>query len=245
MADAKKTVLITGAAGRIGLALRDGLADRYNLRLMCHRTVLEPRQGEEVVVADLGDLEAVRRAVDGVDAIVHMAGNPNMHASFADTLSANIVGAYHVYEAARLHNVPRVVFASTNHVTGVYEEIGALVVPELPVRPDGFYGASKAYGELLGRYYCDRYGLAVICLRIGSFIPKPTSQRTLGTWISRRDMVQLTWRGIETPVRYGIYYGISANSRRQWDITGAREQLGYAPEDNGEDYAGEVLVPRA
>jgi hypothetical protein len=136
--------------------------------------------------------------------------------------------------------VPRVVFASTNHVTGMYERNGTLVLPDLPVRPDSFYGASKASGEALGRYYHDRHGLAVLCLRIGSAVAKPANPRALGTWISERDMAQLVWRSIEAPVTFGIFYGISGNTRRQWDITNARDLLGYTPEDNGETYAGEV-----
>lgn len=245
MDGAKKKVLITGAAGRIGQALRDGLRERYRLRLMYHRTIPATEPGEDVVIADLADLSAVQRAVDGVDAVVHMAGNPSTRATFEETLSANIVGTYHVYEAAHQAGVPRVVFASTNHVTGMYEQDGSLVLPDLPVRPDSFYGASKAYGEALGRYYHDRHGLAVIVLRIGSFLPKPTNPRTLGTWISSRDMVQLTWRSIEASVAYGVFYGISGNTRRQWDITNARELLGYAPEDNGEAYASEVTAARS
>jgi hypothetical protein len=113
------------------------------------------------------------------------------------------------------------------------------------VRPDSFYGASKAYGEALGRYYHDRHGLAVICLRIGSATPKPANRRALGTWISPRDMTQLVWRSIEAAVPFGIFYGISGNTRRQWDITNARELLGYAPEDDGETYAAEVEAAAA
>ena len=242
MNDSKKMVLITGAAGRIGQTLREGLRERYQLRLMYHRTIPPTEPGEDVVIADLADMAAVQRAVDGVDAIVHMAGNPSTRATFEETVAPNIVGTYHVYEAARLAGVPRVVFASTNHVTGMYEQAGSLVLPDLPVRPDSFYGASKAYGEALGRYYHDRHGLAVIVLRIGSFLTKPGGSRALGTWISPRDMVQLTWRSIETPVTFGIFYGISGNTRRQWDITNARDLLGYAPEDNGEAYADEVVA---
>lgn len=237
-----KKVLITGAAGRIGRVLHAGLADRYQLRLMYHQTVMPVRPDEEAYVADLADLAAVRRATHGVEAIVHLAGNPSTQASFEETLQANIVGVYHVYEAARLEGVPRVVFASTNHVTGMYEREGRLVLPDMPVRPDSFYGASKAYGEALGRYYHDRHGLAVICLRIGSALAKPGNLRTLGTWISERDMTQLIWRSIEAPVSFGVFYGISGNTRRQWDIGNACDLLGYAPEDNGEAYAAAVIA---
>jgi dTDP-4-dehydrorhamnose reductase len=235
-----KKVLITGAAGRIGRGLHAELAGRYLLRLMYHRTTVPVGPNDEAVVTDLEDFDGIRQAVEGVDAIVHLAGNPSTQASFEAVLHANIVGTYHVYEAARLAGVPRVVFASTNHVTGMYERHGSLVWPDLPVRPDSFYGVSKAYGEALGRYYYDRHGLAVICLRIGSATPKPANLRALGTWISQRDMAQLVWRSIEAAVPFGIFYGISGNTRRQWDITNARDLLGYAPEDNGETFAAEV-----
>jgi uronate dehydrogenase len=171
---------------------------------------------------------------------VHLAANPSTRASFEETLRTNIVGTYHVFEAARQEGVGRVVFASTNHVTGMYERAGALVLPNLPPRPDSYYGVSKAYGELLGRYYHDLYGLAVICLRIGSFLPQPRDVRGLSTWLSPRDMVQLVWRSLEASVTYGVYYGISGNSRRRWDITNAREELGYDPEDDAERFAGEL-----
>lgn len=234
-------MLITGAGGSIGQALHAGLRGRYRLRLMYHRAMGEVQPDEEAAQAELEDLAAVREIVRGCDAVVHLAGNPSTKASFEETLHANIVGTYSIYEAARSEGVPRVVFASTNHVTGMYERDGSLVLPDLPVRPDSFYGASKAYGEALGRYYHDAHGLAVICLRIGSFLSKPGNARALGTWISERDMVQLTWRSIEASVGYGVYYGISGNTRRQWDLTNARSELGYAPEDNGEGYAPEVL----
>src|SRR5438046_6652930 len=106
----------------------------------------------------------------------------------------------------------------------------------MPVRPDGYYCASKAYGEALGHWYSDAHGVAVICLRIGSYLDRPTNVRNLSTWLSPRDMAQLTWRGIESTVPFAIVYGISGNTRRYWDIGTAQRVLGYAPEDNAEEY---------
>ena len=113
--------------------------------------------------------------------------------------------------------------------------------PEMPVRPDSLYGASKAFGESLGRYYVDRYGLEVISLRIGSFQPDSAvierkSDRILSTWLSHRDCVQLVQCSIEADVRFGIYYGISGNTRAYWDLQNARRELGYAPQDNSEHF---------
>ena len=239
----RKKVLITGAAGRIGRVLHQGLKGRYDLRLLYHRTVLPASEGEEVFLASIADLGKMEEVVDGVDAIVHMAGDPSLGASWESVLEKNIKGTYHLYEAARRKKVKRVVFASTNHVTGYYEQEGIYTTPDMPSRPDSYYGASKAFGEDLGRYYADAHGLEVICLRIGSFQPRDavrnrTNQRILSTWLSHRDCVQLTWRSIEAEaVRFGVFYGISANTRAYWDIENGRRLLGYEPEDDAEDFA--------
>jgi uronate dehydrogenase len=238
----RKKVLITGAAGRIGQVMRAGLKDRYDLRLMYHRTVLEAVEGEEVAMGSVADMAAIEAAVDGVDAVVHMAGDPSTSAPWESVLEKNIQGVYCTYEACRKKGVKRVIFASTNHVTGFYEQDGAYTTPEMPERPDSLYGVSKAFGEDLGRYYVDEYGLEVICLRIGSFQPDSAvrerkGDRILSTWLSHRDCVQLVRCGIEADVRFGIYYGISGNTRAYWDIQSARQELGYEPEDNAERLA--------
>ena len=166
-----------------------------------------------------------------------------MDASFEDCQRQNSLGTYCIYEACVRRNCPRVVFASTNHVTGMYEKDGIDTGPDMPVRPDSFYGASKAHGEALGRYYSDNFDLAVICLRIGSFQAEESvinrkSDRILSTWLSHRDAVQLCWRSIEKEqVKFGIYYGISGNTRAYWDIRNAVSELGYAPEDDAEQHA--------
>src|SRR5579859_4643115 len=158
----RRLVLITGAAGMIGKQLQGYLRNRYRLRLMYHKTVLPAVGDDDVVVGDIRDLATVERMVEGVDAIVHLAGDPNMHAEFESTFENNIRGTYNVYEAARRHGKPRVVFASTNHVAGWYEVLKEYVTPDMPVRPDGYYGASKAYGEALGHWYSDAHGVAVV-----------------------------------------------------------------------------------
>jgi nucleoside-diphosphate-sugar epimerase len=236
----RRFVLVTGAAGMIGKQLQGYLRERYRLRLMYHKTVLPAVGDDEVIVGDACDLATVERAVDGVDAIVHLAGEPNMHATFDDVFEKNIRGVYNIYEAAKRHGNPRVVFASTNHVAGWYEVQKEYVTPDMPVRPDGYYGASKAYGEALGRWYHDAFGLSVICLRIGSYLDRPANVRNLSTWLSPRDMAQITWRSIESDVGYGIFYAISGNTRRYWDIADTQRVLGYEPEDNGEDYAAAI-----
>jgi len=255
-----RRVLITGAAGRIGRVLAEHLAGRYPLRLLYHNTVPEAHAGaaavargtgapapvpgtpHDVAVGNVSDLGAMERACAGVAAVAHMAADPRVQAPWESILDANIAGAYAVYEAARRTGVPKVVFASSNHATGYYERENTYTTPDMPVRPDSYYGVSKAFGEALGRYYVDAFGLSVICLRIGSFQPRPRGERQLATWISHRDTAQLVWRGIESDLPFGIFYGISGNTRAYWDIANARELLGYAPEDDAETHAAEVLA---
>jgi uronate dehydrogenase len=233
-------VLVTGAAGRIGQALRPYLRERYSLRLIAHRRQLEPVPGEEVVVAGLDDLARVEAACQGVEAIVHLAANPSGRAPWESALEDNVVGTYNVFESARRAGVRKVVFASTNHVSGWYEREGTYVQPEMPVRPDSLYGVSKAFGEALGRYYSDAFGMSVVCLRIGSFLAKPTTVRALSTWLSHRDCAQLVLRSLESDLPFGVFYGISGNRRRYWDISSAESVLGYSPEDDAENHAAEV-----
>jgi len=253
-----KRVLITGAAGRIGQSLAGLLADRYDLRLLYHHSIPErhaeaaeraraagaPVAAEgrtEVFVADAQDLEAMQRACQGVDAVVHLAGDPRVPAPWESILANNIVGLRNTYEAARLVGVKKIVFASSNHATGVYEQRGVYTTPEMPVRPDSYYGVSKAFGEALGAHFSDEFGLSIICLRIGSFQERPRNERHLATWLSERDAAQLVWRAIESDVPFAIVYAISGNTRAYWDISSARELLGYAPEDDGESYAAELV----
>lgn len=235
-----KKVLMTGASGAIGVSLRDLLSDRYALRLQERpggQPVGPARAGEEIVEANIADLAGMRAAVRGTDAVIHLAASSAVGTPWDDALQNNIVGVYTTLEAMRQEGVRRMVFASTNHVTGYNELKGRPCYPDMPVRPDGFYGASKAFGEALSRFYVDEHGLEVICLRIGSWQPEPKNKRSLSTWLSPRDMAQLAWRAIETPLTWGIFYAISGNARRYWDIGPTQEQLGYEPEDDGERFA--------
>jgi NAD+ dependent glucose-6-phosphate dehydrogenase len=237
----KKRVLITGAAGRIGSSLVEHLNDRYHLRAHYHRTIPEPPPVADRVVADISDFEQIAPALQGMDAVVHMAADPSTRATWESVRRRNIDGTYNVLEAARQAGVGKVVFASTNHVMGMYDRDQQWpVYGSQPVRPDSLYGVSKACGEALGRYYHDQFGLSVICLRIGWFLPQPRDEISRWMWLSPRDCAQITWRAIESDLGFGIFYAISGNGGRHWDITETIEQLGYRPEDDAEDYAAEL-----
>lgn len=232
-------VLITGAGGEIGRALRAGLYGHYTaLRLLDIEPQDAARSEEELLTADVTDLDAMRAALKGVDCVVHLAGVPRED-TWETILPNNIVGTYNVFEAARLNRVKRVLFASSNHVVGYHRaarQIGTDVLP----RPDSRYGVSKVFGEALGRLYADKHGLSVACLRIGSYRDRPQDARQLSTWISARDMVQLTRRCIDAPdYHYLVAYGVSANTRSRW-LNPAADFLGYRPQDNAEDFAAEL-----
>ena len=229
---------MTGAAGRIGRVLREAWRGRFpTLRLVDVCDLGERRPGEELVQLDVTDFEGLRRALDGIEVVVHLAGIPSEDL-FARLLEANVRGTYNVFEAARQCGVGRVVFASTNHVTGFYprtQRIG----PDDPVRPDSMYGATKVFGEAVGRLYVDKWGLEVVSVRIGSFRERPVSPHSLGMWLSPRDGVQLFTKAVTAPrVGYLVVFGLSRNERSWWDNPGALV-LGYEPVDSAEDQFGD------
>ncbi|MGW8994230.1 NAD-dependent epimerase/dehydratase family protein [Streptomyces zhihengii] len=244
---APRTVLLTGAAGGLGTLMR-GLLPAYGYELRLFDVV--PIEGEpDAVVADLADREAVREAVRGVDAVIHLAGI-SLESTFDKILRANIEGTYHLFEAAREENVGRVVFASSNHAVGYVPRPagpgpvapGDLIPVETRHRPDTFYGLSKCFGEDLAQLYWDRHGLETVSVRIGSCFMEPTSVRMLSVWMSPGDGARLFHAALTAEdVGHSIVYGSSANTRLWWDLSTARA-LGYEPQDDSEQYAPKLLA---
>jgi uronate dehydrogenase len=246
-ADQHQTVLITGGAGRIGRYLKDRLRrPGRTLRLL---DVTPPeRQAEDAdgahgiehVVASVTDYPAVHAAMEGVDAVVHLAGIASTKAPASDLTHVNITGTTHVFEAARLHGVRRIVFASSNHAAGFGERTitGEAGLP----RPDSFYGVTKVFGEALGSLYHDRDGMDVVCLRIGTCKDQPTDLRSLGTWLSPDDAGRLVEAALRHPSPgFVVVWGVSDNRRRPraWTLDAARA-LGFRPEDDGEAFADQI-----
>jgi uronate dehydrogenase len=230
-------ILLTGAGGNLGRQLRTPMRQWANVvRLTDIVEFGAPGPGEEVTAADLRDKAAVNALLEGVDAVVHLGGI-SVEAPFADLLEANIRGVHHLYSAAQKAGVKRIVFASSNHVTGFYPT-NQVIDTEAPMRPDCLYGVTKCFGEALSRYYFDRFGLETVCLRIGSSFEEPRNARMLNTFLSYRDFIELVRCALFTPrVDHSIVYGVSDNRVTWWDNSKARH-LGFRPSDSSIRYEG-------
>ncbi|HZP79038.1 MAG TPA: NAD(P)-dependent oxidoreductase [Pseudolabrys sp.] len=236
-------VLITGASGDIGSRLRKILKPVYSLRLSDIRRPSDLAADEEFAQADLADLAAVERAVDGIEGIVHLGGH-SVEGSWDTILNANIIGCYNLFEAARKKGVERVIFATSNHAVGYYPRSRKIGL-DVPVRPDSRYGVSKAFGEALAAMYAYKHGLRVTCIRIGNVGDKPIDLRRMSIWLKPEDLAQLIRIGLEHPdIRYEIFYGMSDNARAWWDNSNAAK-FGYKPQGKSEDYVKDAMAAQA
>ncbi len=257
MAAKPRLVALTGAAGTIGVHVRRYLGSQYDWRFLTRpggRVVKEPDDAKKAIACGTLDFEGLKRAFEGVDAVVHLAvetphkagssmveEDADAVARQATTMMNNIQGSYNVFEAARLGGVRRIVFASSNHAVGMYEIKNDLPIDHraLP-RPDSLYGVYKCCIEALGRFFWDQYGISVYCLRIGT-IPgeadRPSGDRSRATWQSGRDLAHQIDRCLATDHEgFEIFYGVSRNAARFWDIEHAGRTIGYDPQDRAEDH---------
>lgn len=232
-------LLLTGAAGNLGRELRPRLKAYCEVLRLSHRREFgEAAPGEEIRLATLEDQEQMLALLEGVDAVVHMGG-VSTEQPWEPILAGNIVGAVNLYEAARKQGVKRIVFASSNHVTGFYRQ-DEVVNTRMPPKPDGFYGLSKAFGEDLAQLYWDRWGIETVSLRIGSSYAEPKDRRMLATWLSFDDLERLIVAALTTPiVGHTIIYGMSDNAITWWDNTHARH-IGYRPQDSSDVFRAAV-----
>ena len=236
-----KKVALSGASGNMGRVLRVELQKLgVNLRSAGGRTALLPlHAGEDVMHGDLRDPAVVDRLLTGIDVLVHLAGT-SIERPLPEIIDNNLVALHQVYEGARRNKVKRVIFASSNHAFGMHSVDSKLGL-DAPFRPDGLYGLSKAWGELMARMYWDKHGVEGISLRIGSCLPAPENFRHLSTWLGHADTVQLVMRCIDTPaVGYQAVWGVSDNPRSYW-TPNAAAPIGYQPRQCAEDFAAPFL----
>jgi uronate dehydrogenase len=233
-------VLLTGASGGVGARLRK------LLRPLCTELILSDLKApadlqpdEKFIAADLANLDEVKRAVEGIDGIVHLGGF-SVEGPWKTILDANITGTYNLFEAAHQAGVKRIIFASSNHVVGFYPRTQTIDT-RAEIRPDTRYGVSKAFGEALGAFYAYKFGIGVTCIRIGNVDEEPREERLLSIWLKPEDLVELIRIGLQRPnLVFEIVYGASDNKRTWWDNSHARE-LGYRPTGRSEDFAAKAL----
>ena len=251
----KPRVLVTGASGLIGGIIVERLSPKYEFSALNRR----PVEGVPCLQADIADYDAMAPAFEGVDAVVHMANYIEDVFDWDRHLSAGIIGTRNVLEAARAHGVARVVYGSTGDTqtgyeydddlpygriaAGVYDQppgTWPMITHLDPVRPKSVYGACKVFGEALGRYYADVFGLSVLCVRLGSVTPsdRPTQRRQLSGYLSHRDCAAVIDRCLEAPpaLKFDILRATSNNKMRWLDIEHTRRVLGWEPQDSADDF---------
>ena len=234
-----RRVLVTGAAGRIGSYFAQHAQGKYDLRLMVQKPGDEKDIQElgEIVIGDLSELDNLKQFCQGIDTVVHMAGNPDPNATWEKLLAPNVQGVYNIMAAAKSAGCRRVILASSIHaVSGGRGDVQ--VKTSEPVNPGDLYGVTKAFGEALGRYMAEQEGLSVIALRIGGFQPTEAAEDEhmvgmMDAYVSHRDLNQLIHRCIDVEnLQFAVFHGLSNNRFNRLDISDARELVGYEPLDD-------------
>jgi uronate dehydrogenase len=231
-----KPVLLTGASGVLGRVLAKSLAAQgWVLRLTDIAPFPDPvPAGAAFVQVDLNDGPAILGLAEGCGTILHFGGISVEH-PFETVIGPNIRGLYHAYEAARLQKA-RMVFASSNHVVGFHERTETLDA-DCAFLTDGYYGLSKAYGELMGRLYWDKHGVTSVFLRIGSCRAEPTDDRMLATFLSHGDLVRMVERSTLADIGGClVIWGASSNRRMTWWRNDDRAAIGWQPQDSADGY---------
>lgn len=237
-----KRIAITGAAGLVGRHLRQELAGTGD-QIVCIdlQKIEDVRSNEVSLVVDITDQETLARHLEGVDAVVHLAACTT-DAAWPEQVRLSVEGCISLFEASRRAGVRRVVYASSHHVVGLHPRVphGPRVGDTAILRPDSRYAVGKAFGESVAALYAYKFGMSVLCVRIGNLNIRPIDRRRLGSWISARDLAQLVRIGIVHPdIVFEIVYGISDATGRHYDNSSAYA-LGYQPQDSSEGWDRQI-----
>lgn len=236
----RERILITGPGGRVGTQIVPLLREHFALRLFDSQP-LAAGGDDEAIVGDIRDFDVLRKACEGVHAMVHLAAISDEADFHSKLLPINLGGVYNAFEAARQTGLKKVVFASTGQTILNYGK-ETHVTTEMPARPSTVYACTKLFGEALARHYSEAHGMAMICIRLCYFrayddpLLRIPGHEVQYDWCSPRDFTQLLVKSIRSDLRFGVFLGISNNTKCRWDISNARELLGYAPRDNAADF---------
>jgi nucleoside-diphosphate-sugar epimerase len=237
-------VLITGSSGTVGRILMVHLLDDFELYGADLRISKMAANEFQTDISKHAQIAAVFEQIAPLPYVIHLAGDPRVEADWQSVLRNNIMGTRNVYEAAKVHGIRRIIFASSHHVAGMYEgkpptlhrePSPKMISVRHEARPDSDYGTSKLFGEGLARQYYELYGVESICLRMGTVLAddSPTGEeRHRKTWLSHRDLVALVKRSLLSDTKFGIYYGVSNNKGRYWDISNAKDEMDFEPVDD-------------
>ena len=246
----RRKVLITGASGLIGGLTIKHLSDKFEFSGLSRR----PVAGIPHLAADITDAEAIRPAFAGIHTVLHLAAatGDDQWQAWEPTMAITVQGTLNVYEAARAAGVKRVVFFSSGCcqlalewdpqypfgklANGPDSEIPAswpMVGLDWPVRPDSPYAVGKLFGENLGRYYADKYGISTLAIRLGGVLPedRPRLRRQYPGFLSHADCVQIIDKCLGAPesLKYDIFNAISENKYRWRSTDHTKEVLNWRP----------------
>lgn len=236
------TLLVTGGAGGVATALRPYLRNHYQLRLLDRQPIAHLAANESALIGDLTDPRLIAQAVEGVDAILHLACAHGTDISFQSTVEPNYHATLYLLEAAQRQGIKRFVFASSHHVLGQYRGDAADYFDDLPVAPDSYYALSKVFGEAACTTFALRSDLRTFVIRIGNADPQVADARRLRMWTSSRDLAQLVRIGLEhDAVHHDIVYGVSESPQPLFHNRHARA-LGYQPQDNAGEHLSDAYL---
>ncbi|MBU1105757.1 MAG: NAD(P)-dependent oxidoreductase [Candidatus Riflebacteria bacterium] len=240
MADTKMKVGITGASGNIGTTLRKGLAAAYDLVLF-DVNELRGAEGGRFVKLDCSEKSSIDGLFNGLDAVIHLAGDPRPNAPRQSTMRNNFEGTSNVFEEARKAGVKNIVFASSNfyHEADIGLALSKPSLPRItldqPPTPQCLYGESKVFGESVGRHLA-YHGMAFVALRIGWTVPGDDPARydgayMRGVYCSHRDLIAAFDKALQVKTGFLAAFAVSNNSHGVFDLTETRQKLGFIPQD--------------
>lgn len=245
----KKRIVIIGGAGVIGNIIIPPLSLKYEI-VIFDITERQSGNNHEYRQVDISNYQQLRKNIPkNTDVLINLVALPEKptlvdSAELKSMVNVYVIGSYNAFLAASQLNIKKVIFASSNHVTGYYEKDGksilgkSITTSDYPM-VDNVYGAMKLFAEQSGHLFSERYGMSVICLRIATVVEDEigfllSNERPRRTILSHVDTVNIFTSAIEADIKYGVYYAVSDNPENPWDIEKTIEELGDFAQINSE-----------